>query len=222
MQNIYYKDEQKQVDFIVKLAQINKTSKVLDLGHYRGNHLAQIQKLTPFAFGFDKHSKCGLPNTKNDFDFFREDWDLQELDCIYCLSPEFGADWARVELLFGKISEALKTGGLFVFDHFNYNSIVVGTTWKDYRLTDDFVGLSIFSRKPTEMICNRTNIDKDWNKSETEISWRIFSEAEITQKMQDLGMKKYGFYLEFDVENKIKNWDQIPPKTRLISVWQKI
>ena len=191
------------------------------MGHFRGNQLEIIQQKTKFAYGYDKQGICTLPNATNNFDIFTDQWTLDNLDCVYCFAPEFGGDWCRFDILVTKINTSLRSGGIFILDHFNFNSFPIGKNWKDYKMADSFVSLSHYTRNQTDMTCKRVNILKDWTKEDMSIVWRVFSQPEILEIMTHAGFELLNFYIDFDINQPISDWGQIPSGKRLVSAWTK-
>ena len=59
----FFLDEDRQILFIKHFTKLSKKTRILDLGYGRGYHLEEIQKISNFAFGFDKVCDSILPNT---------------------------------------------------------------------------------------------------------------------------------------------------------------
>lgn len=63
----YYKNQHQQVQFLKDLVNINPNTRILDLGYGQGTHLAALQEVSNFVYGFDKEINVtkspSLPNT---------------------------------------------------------------------------------------------------------------------------------------------------------------
>lgn len=223
----FYKNPQQQVNFLKDLIDINKDTRILDLGYGEGFHLTKLQELSDFVYGYDKkinNEDSSLPNTQK-LNFFEEDWDLQNLDLIYCFAPEFGDDWDKFDQLISKVSANLKPGGKFVFDLFDWNSIAVGTLYKDWFFpTETRIAVNKYKRSEKVATCFRTILLPDTEKfriaKKYEINWRIFDRDELIEIMNRVGLKLTGEFYSFDL-NQPGNWNPQVTRKRLVVVFEK-
>lgn len=223
----FYKNQQQQVDFLKDLINLNKDTKILDLGFGEGYHLTKLQEVSDFVYGYDKQidsTKPALPNTQK-LDFFKEDWDLQSLDLIYSFAPEYGQDWDNFDQLVLKVSKALKLSGRFVLDLFDWNAMPSKTVYKDWFFPkNDRLVINKYARKQKVATCFRTILVPDTDKfrvvKEFEINWRIFDRDELIEIMNRAGLKIAGEFYDFD-SSRPGEWNPQVDRSRLVVVFEK-
>jgi SAM-dependent methyltransferase len=225
----FYKNQQQQVDFLKQIVNINKDTRILDLGYGQGFHLTKLQELSNFVYGYDKEineaRSPSLPNTKK-LDFFQEDWDLDNLDLVYCLAPFFGEDWANFDLLASKVTGSLKTGGKFVLDLFDWNSMEVGTVYKDWSFPkDNLISVNRYKREEKSGLCFRKVLTPENNTFKTirdvKLYWRVFERSELINIASRAGLKLTHECFNFDINQK-GLWQPQLTKKRLVVVFEKI
>jgi SAM-dependent methyltransferase len=221
----FYKNEEQQVSFLKNLVDINQDTRILDLGYGQGNHLTKLQELSNYVFGYDKEinevKSPQLPNTKK-IDIFKDDWEHKNLDLIYCFAPEFGRDWDNFESLVAKISTSLKSKGKFVLDLFDWNSILVGVSFQEWKLfkPKKTVMVSRYTREEKAMVCKRKVILPEFEIKEFETNWRVFDREELMKIMNQAGFKVAHECYSFDL-NKVGSWQPQLKRQRLVIVFEK-
>ncbi len=224
----YYKNQQQQVDFLKELININQDTRILDLGYGQGFHLTKLQELSNHVYGYDIETdevkSPILPNTKK-IDFFKEDWDIKDLDLIYSFSPYYGEYWDNFDLLVTKTADSLKVEGKFVLDLFDWNSVVVGTIYKDWFFPkENLLVINEYTRKEKSGNCFRTVLTPDNDKfkivREVELSWRIFDREELINIISQEGLKLTHECYNFDLNQQGSFKPQLK-KQRLVVVFEK-
>jgi SAM-dependent methyltransferase len=220
----YYKNEEQQVQFLKDLVEINKDTKILDLGYGQGTHLTKLQELSDFVYGFDKDlndkKSPVLPNTQK-LNFFEQDWDLQDLDLIYCFAPEFGQDWHNFDQLAVKVAHSLKKEGKFVLDLFDWNSISVGVSFQEWKLAPKLLSLSKYTREEKAVICKIKMLKPDFEIArEVEIYWRVFEREELIEILKKAGLKLVRECWNFEI-NQDASWQSQTRRRRLVVVFEK-
>lgn len=222
----YYKNEEQQVQFLKDLVEINKDTKILDLGYGQGTHLTKLQELSDFVYGFDKDlndkKSPVLPNTQK-LNFFEQDWGLSELDLIYCFAPEFGQDWHNFDQLAVKVAHSLKKEGKFVLDLFDWNSIPVGVSFQEWKMMPkkNTILLSKYTREDKAVICKRKILKPDFEVAkEVEINWRVFEREELIEILQKAGLKLVKECWDFEI-NQEASWQPQTRRRRLVVVVEK-
>lgn len=119
------------------------SGKILDLGCGTGQHAIRLAKIGYEVKGVDidpemiKRAQLNAEREKVYIKFIVGDmrsFDSDEqFDCILCLFGSFGhlIKESDVKMLFSKVYNLLKRGGVFIFDFINRNNIRRG--WKDHN-----------------------------------------------------------------------------------------
>jgi SAM-dependent methyltransferase len=217
----FYNQEDKQVQFIIETGNITKNSNVLDIGYGRGYHMNKIKELTSCnIYGVDSEQKEELENNKYSFDVFDTWQNLPQFDLIYALSPYFGQNWWNMEKLIENVTSHLLNNGYFVLDHFDFNCFMIGRKFQNFKLLQDKVILSEYTRKEGKMDCQRITINKKFEKEVKELTWRVFETKEELENIfnqYNLSLKGFAYNYEPNLNDKIS----LPKITRISSVWQK-
>ena len=142
---------------------------------------------------------------------------------MYCFSPFFGEDWANFDLLASKVARSLKTGGKFVLDLFDWNSMEVGTSFQEWQFPKpkNKIILSKYKRNERKIVCKRLLVLPDFETKEFELYWRIFDREELLEIMTKAGLKLIHECYNFDL-NKQASWQPQLTKQRLVVVFEKI
>lgn len=218
----YYKDEEKQGQFLIETGKIISSSTILDIGYGRGYHMNRIKELTACSiYGTDVEEQPNMQNKRYSFDVF-DAWDssLPKFNLIYALSPYFGQNWWHMEKLAENVSSHLSNNGYFVLDHFDFNCFIIGHKFQNFKLLDDKVILSEYTRRDGRMDCHRIILNKEFKKVTKELTWRIFEtkkEIESIFNQYNLSLKGFAYNYESQLYDEIT----LPKITRITSVWLK-
>lgn len=197
---------QKEIDFLVAHTHLDRPLKILDLACGHGRHANPLAVLG--------HSVTGIDMTKNFLEIAKKDAqclgvkvdyihaDMRELDYkqvfdrIYVLFTAIGY-FEEVEntLVFQKIFESLKPGGIFCFDSHNRDTFMANYqptvvveregNWMIDQLTFD----GIAGRCHTIRTIIKNNSSKKF-----EFSIRLYSPTEIVNLFNQIGFSSVSFY----------------------------
>ena len=140
-----------------------------------------------------------------------------------CFAPFFGEDWANFDLLASKVARSLKTGGKFVLDLFDWNSMEVGTSFQEWQFpkSKKKIILSKYKRSEKEIICKRWVVLPNFETKEFELYWRVFEREELLEITTKAGLKLTHECYNFDLNQK-GLWEPQLTRQRLVVVFGKI
>jgi len=198
----YYTHPHKQVEFLRNCLNLSSQSSGVDLGCNEGFHLAELQKISSSVYGVDT---VMYPNLKNVFqlDFFTEQIPLENLDFAFIFAPYFEDRWWELETFLHNVARSLKSGGDFVLDLFDFNFMKPGEVRYTYKLHEDKVVLSTFTRKTDRVNLDRVVIPFEGERTYVQSVWRVFEFNELSVLLGKAGMYIYKQYGDFDVTKEL-------------------
>lgn len=216
----YYKDLEKQLNFLIEVLSIDKNSKGIDLGCNEGLHLKKLYKITKFINGVDKIEYPDIPNFLK-LDFFEEKLPFKNLDFAYILAPYLDGKWWEIEKLLRNINQTLKPNGSFILDLFYYNFMKINSVKQNFIIEKDKIILSKFNKEIDRVNLDRIIINLK-NQSQNNFTgvWRVFEFNELSEILNQNGFYIYKQYADFDV-NKPLSWNIEKIPERLIIHFKK-
>jgi len=211
----YYKDLEKQVQFLISVLEIDKDSKGIDLGCGEGLHLKELYKITKFITGIDIINYPDNPNFVK-LDFFEDKLPFKNLDFAYILAPYLDEKWWKIEKLLKNINQTLKPNGSFILDLFYYNFMKNNSVKQNFIIEKDRIILSKFIKEMDRVNLDRTIVNlKDKSQKNFTGSWRVFEFNELSEILNQNGFYIYKQYADFDI-NKALSWNNDKLPERLI------
>jgi len=212
---------EKQVAFLVRELQLDKSVRILDLACGYGRHANRLAQRGYLVVGMD-YSEAFL-------DIARKEAEAKGLDIKYLRGDmremNFDNEFDRVIMMFTavgyfndqenykvfqNVSRALKPGGLLCFDTINRDLML-----KNFRphVVTDKNGDMMIDRNSfdsvTGRITNRRTIIRNGQKREFEFSIRLYNPTEIELLLNQAGLKIVRFYGDWEGIPMANDWRMI-------------
>jgi SAM-dependent methyltransferase len=227
MAKIYSSNPDKQVEFLKEVLAIDPNSTGLDIGCGAGYHTFKLQEITNNIYGLDLNlTQYELKNYIQG-NIFESDLEFNsELDFAFALAPYFDTDWNKIEILFTKLHKYLKPGGKFLLDLFNFNSISIGKTLKDFEVFPQRILLTTYTKEEKAYTGKRIIKFSDWSEKYMDLYWRVFNREELNKIAESDGFKitkEFGSFDSFSPLFEKPSWEaNFESKGRLIVLFEKI
>ena len=201
----------KEIDFLVRVLNLDRPRRILDLACGYGRHANRLAKLGHKVVGVDitpgflKIARREARQKRLKVRYIRQDmrkiYFKEEFDCALLLFTAFGyfEDAENFKVL-KNIARSLKPGGLFCFDSFNHSSeFIKKLPWE--RVTEKGRDLMIDRASydpPTQRIYNRRIVIRRGKRKDKPFFVRVYKAAEIKQLPAKAGMRFLKIFGDWD------------------------
>lgn len=205
------RNEQEARDFLDKLfgyVALKKGDQVLDLACGKGRHAVYMAEKGLDVTGFDLSPANISEANKSAHEhlhFFirdmREDLGKEEFDAVFNLFTGFGYFESDEEnfSVFKRIHEALKPGGLFIFDYLNAECTTL-LTEQETRQTIE--GIKFITRKTisNKKVIKEIDVTDGVKKFHFQEEVTLYKKEEIEDALTTLGFQKIGCFGDYSLD----------------------
>jgi SAM-dependent methyltransferase len=217
-----FSNEQKKAQFLNSIFVLDDKKTVLELGSGSGYLTEELLKTKARIICVDRREpKILLPEFIK-VDFFRDLIPVENVDVVFILHPYLGEEWWNFESFLQNISKTMKVGAKFVLDLNYYNSVPFGYVEEFDTNQGDHILTSFYIRKSGAYVGHMTKTYPDGKVVEYDTLTRIFEKDELEKVVQMQGFKLTNTYLNFEPIEFKGNWIDLPERSRLCVLLEKI